>query len=190
VKDLLVTGSYSYDYTSIKTNCTVSAAAAATGLCVQDTNDPDAVYPGAHPVGTGGLQSVKGDPLPNAPMHKLGVDVAYTWHFTPGDLTFSGSYAYRSSQDGTMFNRPYDNAPSWDNVDLRALWKSPGDKYEIIAYVKNVFNSLEYDVGAQGVGLLGNSKVATTAATGLIESNVYEIAPPRTFGVEVRYKFF
>jgi iron complex outermembrane receptor protein len=105
-------------------------------------------------------------------------------------LTFSGAFAYRSTQDGTMFNRFYDNAPSWTDFDLRALWKGPGDRYEIIGYVKNVFNSLQYEVADQGVGLSGNTRTAAAAATGFDESNVYTLAPPRTFGLEVRYKFF
>jgi outer membrane receptor protein involved in Fe transport len=51
--------------------------------------------------------------------------------------------------------------------------------------VKNVFNTLQYEVGDGGVGLLGN---ATSA--GLYENNIYTLAPPRTYGMEVRYKFF
>jgi len=64
------------------------------------------------------------------------------------------------------------------------------DKYEVIGFVKNAFNSLQYNVGAGGAGLLGNATSATTAARGLDYISAYELAPPRTFGVEVRYKFF
>jgi iron complex outermembrane receptor protein len=202
VKDLLVTGSYSFDYTAIDTGCsgklTGGVLTPSSGaLCVEDTNDPAAVAPRANPypgqvltaTNTAALQSVKGNPLPDAPMHKLGVDVAYTWHFEPGDLTLSGAFVYRSSQDGTMFNRFYDNAPDWTDVDLRALWKGPGDKYEVIGFVKNVFNTLQYEVADQGVGL-GGSATAPGAAGRLNWVNVYTLAPPRTVGVEVRYKFF
>jgi iron complex outermembrane recepter protein len=205
VKDLLITGSYSFDYTAIETGCSGSVSAAgvltpASGaLCVQDTNDPAAVAPGAKPVhgqifnaltNAAIFQSVKGDPLPDAPENKLALDVAYTFHFAPGDFTVSGAYVYRGTQDGTIFNRFYDNAPSWDDFDLRALWKGPGDKYEIIGYVKNIFDTLQYEVANEGVGLLGNARTATTAANGLIGSNIFTLAPPRTVGLEVRYKFF
>jgi iron complex outermembrane receptor protein len=192
--DLLVTVSYSYDHTSIQTGCsgTVTGGtlfAAANALCLEDTNDPAAIQPGANPfpgqTTAVRLQSVKGDPLPDAPENKFAIDIAYTWHFTPGSLTLSGDYAYRSSQDGTLFNRFYDNAPSWDDVDVRALWKGPGDKYEVIGYVKNIFNTLQYTVAAGGSGLAGSA-----SAVGLTEVNAFELNPPRTFGVEVRYKFF
>ncbi|MEJ0066365.1 MAG: hypothetical protein WDM85_13880 [Caulobacteraceae bacterium] len=128
---------------------------------------------------------MKGSPLPDAPENKIAVDVAYTWHFTPGDLTASVTGVWRDTQNGTVFDRFYDNAPSWYDIDLRALWKGPNDKYEVIAYVKNLTNTLQYDVGSAGTGLAGND-----SSTGLFETNIYDLAPPRTYGVEVRYKFF
>ena len=89
-----------------------------------------------------------------------------------------------------MFNRCYDNAPSWSDVDFRALWKGPHDRYEVIGYVKNVFNTLQYTVAAGGAGLLGNA-IQATGGDGLFQRvNLFELNPPRTYGVEVRYKFF
>jgi iron complex outermembrane receptor protein len=204
VKDLLVTASYSYDHTAILTSCTGTLSGgiltpAAGALCLQDTNDPAAVAKGARPfpgqTGAGAAgdaiyQSVNGSPLPDAPQNKIAVDVAYTWHFEPGSLTTSITGVWRDTQNGTVFDRSYDNAPSWYDLDLRALWKGPNDKYEIIAYVKNVTNTLQYDVASQGVGLLGNGSASTTAGAGLFQTNIYDLAPPRTYGMEVRYKFF
>jgi iron complex outermembrane receptor protein len=139
---------------------------------------------------TGIFQSINGDALPDTPENKVAVDVAYTWHFEPGSFTLSGDYVYRGEQNGTVFNRSYDNAPGWDDVDFRGLWKSPGDRYEVIGYVKNVFNTLQYTVAAAGSGLAGTQSGVNTAATGLNDVNNFELNPPRTFGVEVRYKFF
>jgi iron complex outermembrane recepter protein len=204
VKDLLVTASYSFDYTSILTGCTGSLSGgvltpAPGSLCLQDTNDPAAVAHGARPfpgqtaagaLGNAIYQSVNGSPLPDAPQNKIAVDVAYTWRFEQGSLTTSVTGVWRDTQNGTVFDRSYDNAPSWYDLDLRALWKGPNDKYEIIAYVKNVTNTLQYDVGSQGVGLIGNASATTTPAAGLFETNIYDLAPPRTYGMEVRYKFF
>jgi iron complex outermembrane receptor protein len=210
VKDLNIGLSYSYDYTAVLTGCSGTVAnpntnaakfVAATGaLCLLDTNDPYGVESGASvaagqslttiPKAIGFYQSVKGDPLPDAPRNKLAIDVAYTWHFEPGDLTLSSAWVWRDTQDGTVFDRSYDNAPSWDDFDLRALWRGPEDRYEVIGYVKNVFNTLQYEVGDGGAGLLGNATSATTAAAGLYETNLFTLAPPRTYGLEVRYKFF
>jgi iron complex outermembrane receptor protein len=194
VKDLSFTLSYSYDHTAVQTACTGTVTSgvltpAPNALCLIDTNDPGAIEPGAQPFPGQTTatrdQSVKGNPLPNAPENKIAMDLAYTFHFDPGDLILSGTYAWRDTQSGSLFNRFYNVAPSWDDVSIRALWKGPKDKYEIIAYVKNVFNTLQYTVGAAGAGLAGSA-----TAVGLIEDTGYELNPPRTFGVEVRYKFF
>jgi iron complex outermembrane receptor protein len=203
VKNLVVTFSYSFDYSDIQTKCSGKVTAgvltpAANATCLIDTNDPDAVEKGAKPFAgqtvaanpAGIFQGINGSPLPDAPENKVAVDVAYTWHFEPGSLTLSGDYVYRGEQDGAVFNRFYDNAPGWDDVDLRALWKSPGDRYEVIGYMKNVFNTLQYTVAAAGSGLAGTQSSVNTAGGGFNEVNNFELNPPRTFGVEVRYKFF
>jgi iron complex outermembrane receptor protein len=198
VTDLLVTASYSFDHTEVLTGCTGTVAGGVLtpsqgALCLIDTNDPLAVEPGAAPfpgqVGTKD-QSVKGNPLPNAPENKFAIDVAYTWHLGPGSLTGSATYAYRDTQSGSLFDRFYNIAPSWDDVDFRLLWKGPNDRYEVIAYVKNAFNTLQYTVGAAGAGLGGSATAITPAATGFNEVTGYELNPPRTYGMEVRYKFF
>jgi iron complex outermembrane receptor protein len=196
IPDLLLTASYSYDYTAIQTGCSITgtgAAAVARGTCVEDTNDPQAVAAGANKAGVIGgvaLQSVKGNPLPEAPQNKFAINANYTFHFSPGSLTLSGSFVYRDSQDGTIFDRKYDNAPSWTEADFRALWKSSGDRYEIIGYVKNAFNTVGYGAADGGYGLSGNASATTTPAAGLFQNNIFELTPPRTYGLEVRYKFF
>lgn len=189
VKDLNVTVSYSFDDTAVLSGCSL-VHGVPTGFCLLDTQDPTAVALGAHPVGAGGNQSVKGNPLPEAPRNKVAASVAYTWHYDPGDLTLSASYAWRDSQTGSVFNRWYYTAPSWSDVDIRALWKGPNDRYEVIGFVKNVFNTLQYTTGATGVGLLGNSFQVNNPAGGLIQQSLLELNPPRTYGLEVRYKFF
>jgi iron complex outermembrane receptor protein len=202
IRNLVITASYSFDYTAILTGCsgTVTGGVltpASGALCDGDTNDPAAVAKGAKPfpgqslAASGVLQqSIQGSPLPEAPRNKIAFSVAYTWHFDPGGLTLAGSYSWRDVQDGTVFNRFYDNAPSWDDVDLRLLWTANHDRYEIIGYVKNLFNDNQFEAADGGTGLLGNATSSTTAAKGLNEENIFTLAPPRTFGVEVRYKFF
>ncbi len=198
VRDLSVTLSYSFDDSAILTGCSGTGSGATlklSGLCLLDTNDPNALALGARPVpgqnpALPRNQSVKGDPLPDAPRNKIALSAAYTFHYDPGDLTLSAAYVWRDKQDGTPFDRWYDNAPAWSDVDIRALWKGPNDRYEVIGFVKNVFNTLQYTVASGGVGLLGNGFSSTTAAQGLFQQNLFELNPPRTYGVEVRYKFF
>ena len=194
VRDLSVTASYSFDHTEVLSGCsgTVTSGtlvAAANSLCVEDTNDPGAIEPGANPfpgqTTAVKLQSVKGAPLPDAPENKFALAVAYTWHFDPGDFILSGDYAFRDTQVANLFNRFYNTAPSWSDLSFRGTWKAPHDKYEITLFVKNALDALQYTVAAAGAGLAGSA-----TAVGLNEVNAFELNPPRTYGMEFRYKFF
>jgi iron complex outermembrane receptor protein len=197
IEHLLLTASYSFDYSAFETGCSFTNGAPNAGsksLCVEDTADPNAVATGAKPVGTAGgvtLQSIKGNPLPEAPRNKVAFNATYTIPFQPGDLSLSASYIWRDTEDGTIFDRKYDNAPSYSQVDLRALWKSSGDKYEVIAYVKNAFDTIGFQA-ADGVynGFSGNASQVATPGGALFQGNVFNETPPRTYGLEVRYKFF
>ena len=56
--------------------------------------------------------------------------------------------------------------------------------------MKNVFDTLQYEVGAGGAGLSGNESRHVLPGQPLIENSTYTLAPPRTYGVELHYKFF
>jgi len=160
---------YGYDDTSIiKSGCLV------------DTNDPTATLAGAQPGNgcTGGAQNLKGDQLPNAPRNKVALNGVYTWDLPTGTLSFSTSLIWRDSQFGSIFNRPQYEAPSWDQVDLRAEYKPNGGHWTVIAYGKNIFNSTGYINGAGAVSQ-GNGTFLKQ----------YGLTPPATGGVEVQYKF-
>ena len=162
--------SYSFNDTAILTACN---KVTGTG-CYVDTNNPAA-----------GLQSVKGNQLPNAPRNKVAVNANYTFVFDQGSLTLSGTYTWRDKQAGAIFNEAYDTAPSWDQVDLRATWKAPDDRYEIALFGRNVFNTVGYEAAAPGL-------IYSTgpAATDYKVATNYGINPPATYGIELHYKFF
>ena len=202
IPDLLITGTYSLGSPSSLAKCfgTLAGGVLNPGpgsLCLVDTADLLAnakgatPFPGQTPPASGARdQGVNGDPLPNAPRNKLAVDVSYTWHFDAGNFTLGGSYVWRDTQTGNVFERFYNTAPAWSDTDFRATWSGDHDKYEVIGFIKNAFDTAQYNVGAGGVGLLGNATSHTTPAAGLDYVSGYELAPPRTYGVEVRYKFF
>ena len=137
-------------------------------------------------------QSLKGNDLPNAPKNKLAVNVNYTWELDVGNVTGSVSYIWRDNQYGTLFSRSYNRSPTWDQVDGRITWDPPNGKTRVIAYVKNLFNDIGYDAGAVGYRFAGTSNspagVGTTTIQGVYSN--YSVTPPRTYGVEVQYKFW
>ena len=232
IENLQIIGSYSYIDATIRNGQAI------------DTTDPNALAVGAKPIHTiaqcqaGGaavvgdcivddptnglpgkgyrrLQSLKGNDLPNAPRNKIAIAANYTWNFEPGSLTASATYSWRDHTYGTLFKRWYTESPTWSQVDTRLLWKDTKGKYEFIAYVKNLFDTIGYDQGATGSRINGSfsnvyganpagltcSPVVTGAANpagGSVGtrncvqgiSKTFYTTPPRTYGIEVRYKFW
>jgi len=183
VDHLNMTLTYGFDHTSIRSGCT-AVGGVATGACYVDVLDPGAQAIGARPVGSTGLQAVSGDELPQAPENKLAFNANYTWEFERGNLSLSGTFIWKDKSYGSIFTRTYDEAPSWDQVDLRAIWAGKDDRYEVVLYVKNLFNSLGYDSASAGYPI--NAPVGGGPAT---QASSYDLTPPRLYGMELHFKF-
>jgi iron complex outermembrane receptor protein len=178
-----------------------AGGAAVAGDCLEDPNTLG--LPGG---GFQRIQDLSGNDLPNAPKNKVALAGNYTWRFNAGNLTANVSYAWRDKAYGAVFTRWFYEAPSWDQWDARLLWQDPNDKYELIAYIKNIGNTTGYDQGATATLLNGAvSAVYGPNPAGLTCSPVvaggvmnciqgirktFYTTPPRTFGIELRYKFF
>jgi len=193
--------SYAYDDAHIKTLNNVI-----------DPADPTGIQPGARPNGTltacaaaptqvcdvftGNLvrgQNLSGNQLPQSTKNKVAVNATYTWETERGSLSPSVSYIWRDKQYGSIFQRFYNESPSWSQVDARITWKDKDNKYSIIAYVKNAFDRLGYDGGATGARVAGtNNTSPVTAQANLVQPGfniIYPLTPPRTFGLELQYRF-
>ena len=182
VRDWDINLTYGFDRTVITSNCTV-VGGVATGACYRDPLDGPAAQPGARPVGPklvdgSYYQSVKGDALPQAPENKVAFNTNYTFRFDPGNLTLSGTYVWKDKSYASVFTRSYYVAPSWGQLDFRVVWSGNHDRYEFVLYAKNITNSVGYDAAASGYYGLNNTP-----------NSAYDITPPRTYGVEVHYKF-
>jgi iron complex outermembrane receptor protein len=155
------------------------------GCCFVDGEDPLAVHPDARPVGTPvdgqQAQSVAGQELSDTPRHKIAANAMYNINFSSGTLTLSGSYLWRDSSYSRIFNRGYNKMPSFDQVDARLIWTAKNDSYRVIAFARNIFDSLGYD-SAQGTLLLAPTFGAVAQS--------YSYTPPRTIGLQldVRYR--
>lgn len=167
--------SYGYSHSEVEKAC-----------CFIDGADPLALQPGAQPVGPAVAgaqpQSLKGSRLPQTPEHKVALNASYRFNFDAGELVLSGSYVWKDETYQGIFNRSYNLAPAYDQVDLRAVWTSADDSYRIIGYVKNVFDEEGYD-GASGVMFTSPPAPANTV------SQTYGLTPPRTVGVQFQYRF-
>jgi len=172
-RDLQFLFTYGYNDTSI----------VESGCLIDSSGDPTATRIGAQPGScVGGSQDLKGNQLPNAPENKLAFNVNYNIDIGDGSLLLSASYLWRDKQYGSVFNRPYTEAPSWDQTDVRATYNS-GDHLTLIAFCKNVFD----DVGYSGGALAATQNDAVGNHVGFIKN--YQLNPPRIYGMELQYKF-
>ena len=122
--------------------------------------------------------------MPASPLNRLTLNANYTFHFDPGNLILSATYAYRSSTYYDIFNREYSRAPAWGQTDLRATFAGRDNRYSIIVYGRNVFDELGYE----GMAASGSQRSTNTSGGAIGRSPV--LTPPRTYGVELQYRFF
>jgi iron complex outermembrane receptor protein len=174
----------------------LSAKVNDPGACFEDVVDPAAALPGANTSGctaaslsaTGALvpatQNLKGQTLPEAPPNKVSLTGIYTLNFDPGKLALSGSYIWKDKTFGTLFNRQYSEAPELNQVNLRAIWTSANDNWNLIAYVDNVLDRTNRDSRS------GSLLQAPTAPgqVGVLSIND-ALVNPRTYGLEFRIRF-
>ncbi len=149
--------------------------------CFVDPLDPAATLPTARPVGPPNAagaraQDLAGNALPVAAEHKLWLAPTYRFDLFGGDLSVSAIYTWRSSVASGLFDNGLAEAPSFDQLDLRATFTDRSQRFTVAAFGRNVFDDLGYD----GVG-------AVQTASGISPS--YSLTAPRTFGIELRAKF-
>ena len=74
---------------------------------------------------------------------------------------------------------------------MRFTWSDAKGRYKIIAYGKNLADTIGFDAGATGTREAGLIKGITGTETLVIQgiSKTFSVVPPRTFGVELQYKF-
>jgi iron complex outermembrane recepter protein len=158
--------------------------ASTNGVCYQDSADPLALAPGANTGGCAagtGLQNIVGATLPASPRNKVALNAIYTFHFDPGSLALSGTYVWRDETWASVFNRAYNLAPSYSQVNLRAIWSDTANRYNVIVYGDNILNKIGQD---DSFGL-----AITNPGPGQVIGPVVSYIAPRVYGVELRYRF-
>jgi iron complex outermembrane receptor protein len=165
--------SYAYNDSEVRDAC-----------CFIDVADPLGLQADAQPVGSVDAsgnqpQSLKGEMLPRTVPNKFGLNASYDVPLgARGDLTLSGNYAWSDETYHGIFNRDYTQTPSYEQVDLVAVWNSPDEHYRVVGYVKNLFDEQGYD-GARGLPSILPAGIAKT----------YYLTAPRTYGVQLQMHF-
>ncbi|HWF76702.1 MAG TPA: TonB-dependent receptor [Caulobacteraceae bacterium] len=195
----------------------VTAVAAATGIPLSvshpNTLFTNALIPGNPNQGWNIPQNLAGNPLPNAPRNKVAINILYDYKTDSGiKIQPSLSWVWRDSQYGLFFKDPNYIAPSWDEWDARVTVASPNDRFEAIFFIKNIANTVGYDQGALAFRAAGTVDTAAsgfqavnyvqgmngpagfnTHLAGTDKFGVFQtlyVIPPRTYGIELHYKFW
>jgi iron complex outermembrane receptor protein len=170
IDDLQLFFNYSYLDTEITDGC-----------CFVDTTDPLAQADGAKPVSVDSRgrvsQTLVGNTMPLSPENKWTFGLNYTWRFSPGALTFSGTYTDTDDQQSAVFLNPLYTAPSFEIADFRLLWNDADNRYTLIGFVKNAFDEVGY----------GSSTAGSPTAVG--PRREVSLTFPRTYGMEVQFRF-
>jgi iron complex outermembrane receptor protein len=175
IEDLQVMFNYSYLKTELNdpTGCYPDVAETPTNVGPK----PCSVTIAGPPPTTIAGQKVDGNPAPQSPENKLALNLLYTFHFSPGSLSLSGSYLWRDEQYSAVFAREEYRVDAYGQADFRATWTDTDNNYSLVAYVRNAFDDLGYD----GVGVANNG--ANTIVRTLSYTN------PRTYGMQLQYRF-
>ena len=175
IPDLNVLFNYAYLHATINS---------MGGKCYQDAADPMALAPGAITTGCpagSGLQNLVGSKLPASPLSKIALNLIYTLHFNPGSLALSATGIWRDETYDSVFNRSYNLAPSYAQLNLRAIWTDSANRYSVILYANNVTNKVAQDASF-GLGV-------NNPGPGQVIDPVVSYIPPQVYGVELRYRF-
>ncbi|PQM26898.1 hypothetical protein CVO77_18140 [Sphingopyxis lindanitolerans] len=128
--------------------------------------------------GEGFFTDISGNELPNAPHVTVSVTADYTLPLG-GDwlATLHGDYYYQGKSWARVFNRPdYDRIRPYSTVNAALLLHNEPSGWNIMAYVKNVFNK----TAITGAFLLSDD-------TNLV-TNVF-LTEPRRYGLRVTKEF-
>ena len=188
IDNLDLSASYGYLHTEITKGC-----------CFYDPADPGALDPNATPSGgavtSNGtrlvFQTLKGSRIYQSPKHKFAGNANYTFDFEPGSLIFSATYTWTDETYYQPFKSAANRVKAYDVTDFRVLWKDVEDRYTVIGFVKNAFD--------QG-GFTSNGSTTPTAifdspnpgTTSIVQTRTAitrGLIQPRTYGVELQYRF-
>ncbi len=159
INDLFLMTSYAYLHTDIKDGC-----------CFEN------------PLGSG-FEDLQGNALPTSPEHRVTFNASYDINFATGTVILSGTYIWRDDTYNDVFDNPEAVTPSYDQIDLRAVWRPTSDKYTLIAFVRNLNDSKIYTAA-------GADRVPTgDPANPTRIDQRFSLGAWRTYGIEVHYRF-
>ncbi len=124
-----------------------------------------------------GTLSLAGNQLTQAPKYTVDIAAQYTWNESIGDVTLRGEARLIDRVYFTPFNTAAASQPGHDTENIFLNYEAPSGTWTGSVYVRNLTDerTIGYALVASGI-FVGAPVIGT-------------LDPPRTFGVEARYRF-
>ena len=165
--DVMLSATYSYNYTEFKEFSSKDANACTLGpYAVGDTQNPLCTDE----------QDLSGNEFALTPEHKVSFNATYFWQMFDLDWSVTGSYYYTGEQWMTPFNNSlYDKVGSYDRWDARLNAAALDQQWEVTAFVKNISDDRE---------VINRGRPSTVT-----QNAVTTLSDPRIYGLKLQYNF-
>lgn len=130
-------------------------------------------------------QDLTGNELSFAPKNKVALNANYTFNLAPGDLTLSASWIWHDKSFSDLFNTPNNITPKGDQTSVRSIFRDKERKYQVVVYVDNLFDQNVSEFAS----VIRRSAGGAAGPANQVYFPSYDLAPPRTFGIEIQRKF-
>ncbi|MEO8811749.1 MAG: TonB-dependent receptor [Caulobacteraceae bacterium] len=163
---------------NLRLNATVTLTDAKYGQYTTTDTRFGGPGPGCSPVTL--LCNFQGNELNQTPPYTVDVGAGYTFHTAIGTITprvdafFSGRVQFLPDNYVTSTQKPY------HLTNLNVTWRSPGGRYQLEGFVKNIENTeVISNDGLQSI----------TLGQQVLEPDNFTYFPPRTYGVRLTVNF-
>lgn len=131
-------------------------------ISYMDTKFTDAFIPAS------AFPNQTGQDLIRAPELKYNINADYVWSAPMGgEIAANMSYRFTDDQRGEL--EPYAIQPSFDILDARLAWISPGDTYEVAFWGKNLLEedyiTHLYTIGGEVIAVFGDPRMYGVSLT-------------------------
>ena len=188
IRALDLSASYGYLHTELTKGC-----------CFYDPADPGALDPRATPSGgfvvSNGtrlvFQTLEGSRIYQSPKHKFAGNANYTFNFDAGSLILSATYTWTDETYYQPFKSDANKVKGYDVTDFRVLWNDGADRYTVIGFVKNAFDQKGFTSNGSTTptAIFDNPNPGVTSIVQTRTAITRGLIQPRTYGVELQYRF-
>lgn len=121
-----------------------------------------------------GLLDLKGNRVPRAPVHSAVVSASYTHELANGKLTLFSEYSWKSRIYHNVYNEPALSQGAFGLLNGRITYQPGETRWQVSLWGRNLTDKTWFQTGIRNTAFFGSFE---------------NVAEPRTYGIEVGYKW-